>query len=98
SLMRGRGRLPLGRWGRKVLEGYRDEAAAVASETRRLRAGDERECLELDVALALGLRLRGTLGKRFPGGRVEHTYSKFAPKRLLELWIRHLSQCAGGAP
>jgi len=97
-LMRGRGKLPLGRWGHKVLEGYRDEAESVASATRALRDGPERDALELHIPLGEGLELCGTLGSRFPGGRIEHTYSKFHPKRLLPLWIRHLAQCAQGEP
>ena len=80
--MRGHGKLALGKWGRQMLERYRSKAEAVAHVTRQHRDGPERPALELELELGAGVRLRGTLGGFFPGGRVEHTYSKRAPKRI----------------
>lgn len=95
-LLRGRGELPLGAWGRQVLEGCHVEAQAVALVTRARRDGPELAALELRVPAGSGRVLTGTLGGRFPGGRIEHTFSQTSPKRLLSLWIRHLALCASG--
>ena len=94
-LLRGRGELPLGQWGRHVLEECHHEAQGVASTTLARRGGAERQALELGLD-AGGRRICGTLGGLFPSGRVEHTFSQSAPKRLLSLWIRHLALCASG--
>jgi len=96
-LLRGRGELPLGDWGRLVLADYRERAEAVARTTSGRRGGPGREPLELAVRFASGTVLTGTLDGRFPGGRVEHTFSQSSPRSVLALWIRHLAQCAAGA-
>ncbi|HWP06780.1 MAG TPA: exodeoxyribonuclease V subunit gamma [Polyangiaceae bacterium] len=95
-LLRGRGELPLGDWGRRVLEDYRTKADAIARTTQARRGGDQREALELAIPLGSGIRLTGTLDGRFPRGRVEHTFSQSSPRYVLSLWIRHLAQCAAG--
>jgi exodeoxyribonuclease V gamma subunit len=95
-LLRGRGALPLGAWGRTVLDDCRLQADAIASTTRACREGEALEPLELRVPLGGGGLLTGTLDCRFPGGRVEHTFSQTSAKRVLTLWIRHLAQCAAG--
>jgi len=97
-LLRGRGELPFGDWGRKLLNDYRTQAEAIASTTLARRGGDAIERLELRIELDSGTLLTGTLDGRFPGGRVEHTFSQTSPKRVLTLWIRHLAQCAAGVP
>lgn len=95
-LLRGRGQLPLGPWGRKVLEDRRAEALSIAELVRERRAGAELEPLELAVVLTGGPRVTGSLDCMFPGGRVVHTFSKPSPRRLLELWIRHVALAASG--
>jgi exodeoxyribonuclease V gamma subunit len=97
-IFRGKGQLPFGVWGRRLLETIGGASNQIAEEARARRRGDELAPLELDVKLGSGVRLVGTLYGRFPGGRVEQCYSTAKAKRLLALWIRHLAACAGGAP
>ncbi|MGH1449690.1 MAG: exodeoxyribonuclease V subunit gamma [Pseudomonadaceae bacterium] len=63
-------------------------AAAVAS-----RDGDALEPLLIDLPFSQ-TRVVGTLGERWPSGRVHLQYSKRQPKSLLQLWIQHLCLCA----
>jgi exodeoxyribonuclease V gamma subunit len=93
-VFRGKGELPLGVFGRALLDKVARDAGAIADQTRRLRNGDELPPLELDVPLANGMRLRGSLGGRFPGGFIEQSYSAPSAKRLLSLWLRHLAAAA----
>jgi exodeoxyribonuclease V gamma subunit len=95
-LLRGTGELPLGAWGRKVLDDRRAEAEGIAALVRERRHGAELETLEVTIALDGRPRVVGTLDCLFPGGRVEHTFSKPSPRRLLALWIRHLGLAASG--
>jgi exodeoxyribonuclease V gamma subunit len=95
-LLRGTGKLPLGDWGRKELERYRERASAIADAAVTCRAGVELPPLELAILLDSGVKIAGTLACRFPGGRVEHTFSSPSPRRLLALWIRHLALGALG--
>ncbi len=97
-LLRGRGELPLGAWGRKVFEDYRVEAQAVATEALTRRGGDARAPVAVKIPLSAGATLCGTITDLFPGGRVAQTYSMASPKRLLALWISHLALCAAGVP
>jgi exodeoxyribonuclease V gamma subunit len=95
-LLRGRGELPLGAWGRHVLEQCHAEAKAVAETVRARRGGGGLPALEVTLGSKSGAGVCGMLDGRFAGGRVEHTYAKASPKRTLSLWIRHLAQCAAG--
>ncbi|HSU41643.1 MAG TPA: hypothetical protein VLJ38_18825, partial [Polyangiaceae bacterium] len=60
------------------------------------RNGVELEPLEFAITLEGLPRVVGTLDCMFPGGRVEHTFSKPSARRLLALWIRHLALAASG--
>jgi exodeoxyribonuclease V gamma subunit len=95
-LLRGAGTLPLGAWGRQVLDDRRTEAESIAELVRDRRRGAELEPFELTIALEGGPSIVGTLDGLFPGGRVEHTFSKPSARRLLALWIRHLALAASG--
>jgi exodeoxyribonuclease V gamma subunit len=95
-LLRGTGKLPLGDWGRKELERYREKSRAIADAALSCRGGAELQPLELAILLDSGIKIAGTLACRFPGGRVEHTFSSPSPRRLLALWIRHLALGATG--
>lgn len=95
-LLRGKGQLPLGAWGRKVLDDRREEALSIAELVRERRGGAELEPVELRIALAEGPRVAGSSDCMFPGGRVVHTFSKPSARRLLELWIRHVALAAAG--
>ena len=96
-LLRGRGELPLGAWGRQVLKDCREEAQAIADKTLRYRAGAATQPIELAVSLPCGVKLVGPLDGFFAGGRVEHTFSRRSATRLLALWIRHLGLAAMGS-
>jgi exodeoxyribonuclease V gamma subunit len=95
-LLRGTGELPLGAWGRKVLDDRRAEAEGIAELVRERRRGSELEPLELSLALAGLPRVEGSLDCLYAGGRVEHTFSRPSARRLLALWIRHVALAAGG--
>lgn len=95
-LLRGKGQLPLGPWGRKVLDDRRAEALSIAELVRERRSGAELEPVELAIALPEGPRVVGSSDCMFPGGRVVHTFSKPSARRLLELWIRHVALAAAG--
>ncbi len=95
-LLRGTGALPLGAWGRKVLDDRRAEAESIACEVRERRNGAALEPLDFELELEGLPRVVGTLDCMFPGGRVEHTFSKPSARRLLALWIRHLALAASG--
>jgi exodeoxyribonuclease V gamma subunit len=97
-IFRGRGLLPFGEWGKARLGKISGSAHLIADEVREQRAGEELPPHSLAIALASGIRITGTLGGCFPGGRVEQSYSKPKAKRLLALWLRHLAAAAGGAP
>ncbi|HTQ03530.1 MAG TPA: exodeoxyribonuclease V subunit gamma [Polyangiaceae bacterium] len=94
--LRGKGQLPLGQWGRKVLDNRREEALSIAEVVRERRGGPELDPLELAVQLDQGPRVTGSIDCMFPGGRVVHTFSKPSARRLLELWIRHVGLAAAG--
>jgi exodeoxyribonuclease V gamma subunit len=89
-LLRGTGALPLGAWGRKVLDDRRAEAEGIGELVRERRRGAELEPLEVSIVLEGRPCVRGTIDCLFPGGRVEHTFSTPSARRLLALWIRHL--------
>jgi exodeoxyribonuclease V gamma subunit len=95
-LLRGTGKLPLGAWGRAELERYRERAAAIADAALGCRGGAELPPLELALELPSGVKIGGSLGCRFPAGRVEHTFSSPSPRRLHARWIRHLALGALG--
>jgi exodeoxyribonuclease V gamma subunit len=95
-LLRGKGELPLGAWGRKVLDGRREEAQSIAGLVRERRAGAGLEPIELLLQLEDGPRVLGSVDAVFPGGRVEHTFSKPSARRLLAAWIQHLGLSAAG--
>jgi exodeoxyribonuclease V gamma subunit len=96
ALLRGTGALPLGAPGHLQFRKINEAASAIATEVHRLRAGEPLEPLTLAVKLAAGTTVVGTVGSRFPGGRVEHAYSKMGPKGFVCAWIRHVAACAQG--
>ncbi len=94
-LLRAQGELPLGHPGRLELEKRLAACEAIAERARAERRGPSLEPLEVRVELEDGTRVTGAIGDRWAGGVVKHTYSRLAPKYVLEAWIRHLALCSG---
>lgn len=95
ALLRGRGQLPLGSWGRLVLEEVDATCSEIAGAARALRAGGPEPPLGVEVG-GDGWTVKGAVDQRFAGGVVEHTYSSMKPKLFLSTWIRHVAACASG--
>jgi len=85
-----RGLLPPGALGQQALDKARAKAAAVADEAQRVASGPRRS-LEVDVALADGRRVVGTVPDRVGDVLRATTVSKITPKVRLAAWVRFLA-------
>jgi exodeoxyribonuclease V gamma subunit len=88
-----RGLLPPGALGQQVLERARDKAVAIAAEARAVADGP-RSSLDVDVGLADGRRLVGTVPDLVAGVLRTTTFSKLSPKARLAAWVRYLAAVA----
>jgi exodeoxyribonuclease V gamma subunit len=92
--LRAQGKLPVGGWGRALLDDQLEVCAAIAREVREQRAGAEMRTVELDLALPGLPRLEGALADAYGGALVLHGYSSLRARHQLDLWIRHVALCA----
>ncbi len=81
-----RGTLPPGRLGWRKAGELRDRSRLLAEEAMRYR-GAARQAFDVDVELAPGRRLTGTVAPVFGDRLVSVTYSKLGGKHLLASWI-----------
>lgn len=97
NLFRGRGALPLGYWGKALLESIAETSRTLAELARGARGGSALPPLVGRVKLSNGVDLDVCIDGRFEGGIVCVTYSRLKPKQVLASWIRHLGATALGA-
>lgn len=93
ALTRAGGLVPLGTPGACTHEETHRAVSPLIAAASASREGDPLEPLMIDLPFAQ-TRVVGTLGERWPSGRVHLQYSKRQPKSLLQLWIQHLCLCA----
>lgn len=93
ALTRAGGLVPLGTPGACTHEETHRAVSPLIAAAGASRQGDALEPLLIDLPFA-ETRVVGTLGERWPSGRVHLQYSKRQPKSLLQLWIQHLCLCA----
>ncbi len=93
ALTRAGGLVPLGTPGACTHEETHRAVSPLIAAALAARTGDALEPLLIDLRFAQ-TRVVGTLGERWPSGRVHLQYSKRQPKSLLDLWIQHLCLCA----
>lgn len=89
-----RGTLPPGRLGMRKAKDIRDQAAELARAALQHRRGDP-DAYDVDIDLAEGRRLTGTVTPVFGGRTVSVTYSRLGGKHLMESWIPLLLLSAG---
>ncbi|MBS4728737.1 exodeoxyribonuclease V subunit gamma [Mycobacterium sp. SM1] len=89
-----RGTLPPGRLGVRIAKEIRDRARELALAALRHRA-DAAEAHDIDVDLGGGRRLTGTVTPVFGECTVSVTYSRLAPKHVLQAWIVLVALAAG---
>lgn len=95
--LRAEGRLPVGGWGRAMIEKKVELCQEIAAEVKARRGGVIASVVELDIELPELPRLQGSLAGVHGGGLVQHGYSSLGAKYQLELWIRHLALSASSA-
>jgi len=92
--LRAEGRLPVGGWGRWMIDKQVERCQKIAAEVKTRRRG----ALAMDAAIDIELdgwpRLQGSLTGVHGGGLVEYGYSGVRARYQLELWIRHLALSA----
>ena len=88
-----RGTLPPGRLGWRTANSIVDKAAAVAEEARSHLGADPR-AVDVDIELAGGRRILGTVGAVHGTQLVSYSYSSLGPKQLMETWIPLLALAA----
>jgi exodeoxyribonuclease V gamma subunit len=95
---RSRGLLPPGVLGERVLAQTRERADRLATSARDVVDGP-RGSLEIDVLLADGRQVVGTVAEVFAGGSVIRpvTYPSLAAKLKLRTWVDHLAASASPA-
>ena len=81
-----RGTLPPGQLGWRKATEIRDQADLLATEARQYRQA-ESQAYDVDIDLAGGRRLTGTVSPVYGERLVSVTYSKLDGKHLLESWI-----------
>ncbi|MBS9534967.1 exodeoxyribonuclease V subunit gamma [Mycobacterium sp. M1] len=81
-----RGCLPPGRLGMRSACAIRDEARALAAAAIPHRTGDP-AAYDVDIDLGGGRRLTGTVAGVYGTRTVSVTYSRLAPKHVLQDWI-----------
>ncbi len=89
-----RGMLPPGRLGWRKAQELRDQAAALATATRVHRTHPP-DAYDIDVEVAPGRRVTGTVTKVYDERLVSVTYSKLDGRHLLQSWIRLVALAAG---
>ena len=81
-----RGTLPPGVLGERRAQGLSDEAAQLAMAALRYQSKTV-TAHDVDVDLGEGRRLTGTVAPVYSRGIVSVTYSRLAPKHILQAWI-----------
>jgi exodeoxyribonuclease V gamma subunit len=81
-----RGTLPPGHLGWRKATEMRDQVDLLAAEARKYRQADS-QAYDVDIDLAGGRRLTGTVSPVYGERLVSVTYSKLDGKHLLEQWI-----------
>jgi exodeoxyribonuclease V gamma subunit len=81
-----RGTLPPGQLGWRKATEMRDQVDLLAAEARKYRQADS-QAYDVDIDLAGGRRLTGTVSPVYGERLVSETYSKLDGKHLLEQWI-----------
>jgi exodeoxyribonuclease V gamma subunit len=81
-----RGTLPPGQLGWRKATEMRDQVDLLAAEARKYRQADS-QAYDVDIDLAGGRRLTGTVSPVYGERLVSVTYSKLDGKHLLEQWI-----------
>ncbi|MDI3314576.1 MAG: exodeoxyribonuclease V subunit gamma [Mycobacterium sp.] len=89
-----RGTLPPGHLGWRVAKEVRDRARELATVAMRQRTGAA-QAHDVTVDLGGGRRLTGTVTPVFGDRTVSVTYSKLAPKHVLQAWIPLVALAAG---
>ena len=90
-----RGTLPPGRLGERRAEQLSEQAAELAMEALRFQSRTS-SAHDLDVDLGDGRRLTGTVTPVYRRGLVSVTYSRLAPKHILQSWISLVALGAAG--
>ncbi len=88
-----RGLLPPGALGQQVLDRARDKAVAIATAARAVADGP-RSSLEVDLELADGRRLIGSVPDLVGEVLRATTFSRVSPKVRLAAWVRFLAAVA----
>lgn len=91
-----RGTLPPGQLGWRKAKEIRGQAAELAAEALRHRSGAP-SAYDVDLPLAGGRRLTGTVTPVYGTRTVSVTYSRLGGKHLLEAWIPLLALKAAGS-
>jgi len=90
-----RGMLPPGRLGDRKASELSDQAVELAMAAARYQSNSTKAC-DLDVELGGGRRLTGTVSPIYQRGIVSVTYSRLAPKHVLQSWISLVALGAAG--
>ncbi|MGH3678121.1 MAG: exodeoxyribonuclease V subunit gamma [Mycobacterium sp.] len=90
-----RGTLPPGRLGERKARALSDEAAELAMAALKYQSNTT-TAHDLDVDLGNGRRLTGTVSPVYRRGIVSITYSRLAPKHVLQSWISLVALGAAG--
>ena len=92
ALLQGRGELPQGRFGDRAWQTIADAVAPLAAALEAQLAGARQ--FPIDLQVAGGRRILGTLRRVTPQGLVRYTVAAFKPKYLLDAWVEHLALLA----
>lgn len=90
-----RGTLPPGRLGRDVLDRIAPVVVALAAEADAQRAGRTPRAVAVDMRLADGRRIVGTVDRVYDDLLLSVGYSRLGPTVRLRAWVRLLALTAG---